>query len=1015
MKAFGQMTTNKHRKGSTIANRARFSCRMWCAFGLMLLLSVAATLSNVGQLRANDFVGDEPFLAEVISPNACLRSGPGDDYYVANRIEAGQVLEVYYVISDQWCAVRPPAGSFTWVDARNVRLSDNQIGEVLINGVKARVGSELGNMCGTTQVVLDRGERVFVFERVETPNDIDTPVWYKIAPPAGEFRFIRMSELQFDLKPTTRKAYDPEAPKPLRMRSPIVQVADMQPQRNEQTQGGVRSQPNAPSPLSSQVVPPSSLPIPETLGAAGHASAGQHSNGQLPNNAEYIASTQRPSTVPGRSNQSNTQTQYRNDSEAQNQSNAQAQHRGVSQPQHQSGLQPQQPVARAIDSDDFREILEQLKLDFSEAMIEQETAVDAMQSLSHQARMLYQTASDASDRAEVYRLIAGIERATRVRRNDNENAAASNKDQAERNRNDGRTMQLTSANQPTNANQSAETNPQSTAAKRPSSLPKLQNADRSDVLPLPRLETAHATPEPNDTDNITQYSAQESFFDRNGRYYRHSDAGQSSTQAYSEGQYSDGQDFEIYLRDGQYVDASGRAIDSQMLGEILHNSETVLMLDPNTGEYYQVPPQDMFAGQFVGRENGMAPQQVPAQKNWVQRLVSGELFRGSDQPASNRQSPQQYTQHDGSGYAPYTYQLAYGDAMPQNNTPQGYAFRSGSDQGNAIASAMVPQASAQSSKPKGFFASSQPSLLSQQQPGNYGRNALNTSRSNAAYRGGNDHRNASNNVPNANASFPNNGSLGMSPGMIQREFVLPQGVEMTGEGIVYDESQGIDLLGDMQNLSQQDQIAFLIQHMAVATESPQNYVTFRETPRPNLPLTEAEARMLGQSQVGQSQMGSSSLQSGNAPVQDVLVKPVQLMALHQNNGQVASSNGIQPAYASSTSNASNISNNSTGSATGVVNHQVTGRIENGVGRVAADAFDAIGRLGRVNNATDDMPKYVLADETGKAICLITPTNDIELGPHVGKTLGITGIRGSFVSKGKTFQHISAKAVYPITR
>jgi len=179
---------------SDIAGYDRLVNRLW--FVRVLLLACLFAGFSVTMLPAEMLPeSDEPCLATVIGQNAFLRSGPGDDYYATNRIAAGQVLEVYYVIDDLWCAVRPPSGSFTWVDARNVRLGKNQVGEVLINGVSARVGSELGNMCGAVQVVLDSGEKVFVFERIETPGDIDTPVWYKIAPPAGEFRFVRLADL----------------------------------------------------------------------------------------------------------------------------------------------------------------------------------------------------------------------------------------------------------------------------------------------------------------------------------------------------------------------------------------------------------------------------------------------------------------------------------------------------------------------------------------------------------------------------------------------------------------------------------------------------------------------------------------------------------------------------------------------------------------------------------------------------------------------------------------------------
>ena len=912
--------TTGHGKKSTIADRAgRYSdctCRLCSVYELVslstvsskivptiLILCAALMLTQAGQLVANDFANDEPFLARVANVDVCLRSGPGDDYYATNLIEAGQMLEVYYVIDDHGCAVRPPAGSYTWVDARNIQLGNNHVGEVLINGVKARVGSELGNMCGTTQVMLDRGERVFVFERVETPNDIDTPVWYKIAPPAGEFRFIRMSDLQFErasmaesLDMTEQTVdYESDQPKPLQMQSPIIQVSDMQPQRNA-TQSQAPSRPSTRPAVSSQVVPPGSLAVPSSLSQ-------------------------------------NNQT-------------------------------PQQPTGPGIDSDDFREILEQLKLDLSEAVIEQETAVDTMQSLSHQARMLYQAASDTNDRAEVYRLIAGIERVTRVRQADAETAVVSRETP---DRNDGRVMQLTRANDTaTNANASTNgTNNAASSPKRPSTTAKKsQPADQLGQLPIPRTDTMYTTPEPDYADHIAQYSAQESFFDHNGQYYRGGSGTHGlHTQYFSEGQYQGNQELEFYIdENGRYVDASGQMVDEQTLNAILQNADSVLMLDPNSGEYYEMPRQNGTGGHYAGMSNGSAP----PKKSWVQRFISGEMFQKNDMPAN----PQQYARSfdgqqvpTGSGYAPYTHQLAYGNHATTQQTPKSKG---------------------------GFFASSQPSILPQQQDNN-NRVSQNMTRTGNAYR-----NMIPGNVANSHG-MPQAWPQGMPP--VMQEIPLPEGVEIQGEVVVYDESQGVNLLSNMQNPSQTDQIALLIQHMGTPTASGvtlpaaspivQGNIASPGNSQPRLPLTEAESRMLGRSP------------TNIASPQNTPARPVQLMAMQQNTN-APNGSASQATLAG-------------GSPHKTANHQVTGRLENGVGQVSADAFDAIGKLGRVKNASDEMPKYALADENGKPICLLSPAVGIELNSHIDQTVGITGVKGSYSRDGKTIPHIAVGAVYPIAR
>ena len=847
---------------------------------------------------------DEPFLATVNNQNAFLRSGPGEDYYATNHVAVSQVLEVYYVIDDQWCAVRPPTGSFTWVDARNVRLDKNQVGTVLINGVSARVGSELGNSCGAVQVVLDRGEKVFVFERVETPNDIDTPVWFKIAPPAGEFRFIRLTELQFDHAPETV-----EQPRVLQTQSPIILAGGVQEQPSRSNSTVSRS---GSSQLSSVYVPPHALPIPGASRNSGNAVA------------NTAAANQAGRTVAG---DTSTTTH-----------NAQA----------STSADP------GIDADDFQEVFGQLKLDLADALLEQETANETMQSLGHQARMLYQSAAGQKERAEAYQLITGIDRATRVRRHEsdqNHSGDAVSQTYSQNNtpydeRYDRRVVQLPDV-QDTDETQSS---------RNPTARDKL--TEMGQRLVLPRFDTTNmttlnppeinSTPEPNYALPIERYSAQETFFDRSGRHItaqnndefysgQYSDHRQYAEPSY--GEYSDQQDFEIYLdQHGRYVDASGQVLDGQMLSAILHGADVVLMYDPQTGGYRQMTQHQLQNSWFPGA--GRQPN--ASKKSWLQRLVSGELFQGEKLQAQQQGGTNygQYSQYGhvpaGSGYAPHTYESAYGNAF-------GNAYGI-----NAYAPMQQPQ---QQPSKRGLFATSQPSLIAQQ------------------------HRNT-NAMPgmSPNTMYPNNaprgwqGQTGLqgqtdgmpSGGMIPQEITLPDGFQVPGEVVIYDESQGINLLGNSQNVSQPDQLALLLQQMSAPTMTDNSPIINSQagfvTQQANLPLTEAESNM----------------------------RAVQLRSAQQIT---------QP-----NRNA---------------NHRVTGHLENGVGRVSANAFDEIGRLGRVKNTGDDLSLYALVDAGGKPICLVTPTPGVELGPYINQTVGITGIRGNYVLDGKTYRHYSAQAVYPI--
>jgi uncharacterized protein YgiM (DUF1202 family) len=133
--------------------------------------------------------------AHVVTAGAAVRSGPGENYYLTDTLAEGATVEVYQRRPDGWCAIRPPANSFSWVFARHVEAVGDGLGRINKEDVPARVGSNLSGERTETQVLLREGEIVSVID--EETHDGQT--WYKIAPPAGEFRWIRESDIQNEL------------------------------------------------------------------------------------------------------------------------------------------------------------------------------------------------------------------------------------------------------------------------------------------------------------------------------------------------------------------------------------------------------------------------------------------------------------------------------------------------------------------------------------------------------------------------------------------------------------------------------------------------------------------------------------------------------------------------------------------------------------------------------------------------------------------------------------------------
>ncbi|MGM0491206.1 MAG: hypothetical protein ACQESR_31145 [Planctomycetota bacterium] len=135
-----------------------------------------------------------PYTAEISVDSAAVRCGPGTDFYPTLQLERGAKVEVHRHDPGGWLAIRPPEDSFSWIPARQVeRGSETQVGKVLIEGAVAWVGSSAVDVRQHKwQVRLERGERLQILgeESLSMGAGFATETHLKIAPPAGEFRWI---------------------------------------------------------------------------------------------------------------------------------------------------------------------------------------------------------------------------------------------------------------------------------------------------------------------------------------------------------------------------------------------------------------------------------------------------------------------------------------------------------------------------------------------------------------------------------------------------------------------------------------------------------------------------------------------------------------------------------------------------------------------------------------------------------------------------------------------------------
>jgi len=140
-----------------------------------------------------------PYTGHVQQDNTRVRSGPGRQYYTTSHLSSGDRVEVYRDDPGGWCAIRPPEGSFSWIPGRLLRATDTTgVYEVTANGVIAYVGSQLREIRDVVQVRLNRGEPVQVVgsQPVATTPGGPFEMWLKIAPPAGEFRWVAAEDIR---------------------------------------------------------------------------------------------------------------------------------------------------------------------------------------------------------------------------------------------------------------------------------------------------------------------------------------------------------------------------------------------------------------------------------------------------------------------------------------------------------------------------------------------------------------------------------------------------------------------------------------------------------------------------------------------------------------------------------------------------------------------------------------------------------------------------------------------------
>lgn len=141
-----------------------------------------------------------PYVAYVAQSQATLRSGPGESFYATEKLPRATAVEIY-AHDNEFAAIRPPSDSFSWTPAVQLRVISAGVAEVVDDEAVSWIGSLIDQPDQPRyQVQLRKGEQLKILgeKRIEGG---DASVWYKIAPPAGEFRWVRLAELTRDPPP----------------------------------------------------------------------------------------------------------------------------------------------------------------------------------------------------------------------------------------------------------------------------------------------------------------------------------------------------------------------------------------------------------------------------------------------------------------------------------------------------------------------------------------------------------------------------------------------------------------------------------------------------------------------------------------------------------------------------------------------------------------------------------------------------------------------------------------------
>lgn len=142
----------------------------------------------------------------IIVPEVEVRSGPTKGHYPTAKLHQGDRVTVVRDVKDQpgWAAIKPPAGSFSWIREKHVKRVDARNGFVEAPGnaaVAILPGSSLVQQAlNVESAKVPSGSLVVVLDR---PFHCEGENWLPILPMPDEVRYVPTSALKLPPAPVT--------------------------------------------------------------------------------------------------------------------------------------------------------------------------------------------------------------------------------------------------------------------------------------------------------------------------------------------------------------------------------------------------------------------------------------------------------------------------------------------------------------------------------------------------------------------------------------------------------------------------------------------------------------------------------------------------------------------------------------------------------------------------------------------------------------------------------------------